>query len=191
MPPEDTAPAVPVPASLMTLLSAFTSVFTAPTLRAFTALACGFLAGTGRRSVCGMLTGAGLSRLWPHDRAHGFLYRARWNPDKLGICAAKLVISLLVPVGAPIEVLIGDTLLKRRGKKVWAASWFHDGSAPGLLFTEAEIAHYVTVARWPAERPGALCTDHEDEVRDGGAGGMVVVSGVARDRAAGIGARRD
>jgi hypothetical protein len=129
--PEDTVPAVPVPASLMTLLSAFASVFTAPTFRTFTALACGFLAGTGRRSVCGMLTGAGLSRLWPHDRAHGFFYRARWNPDKLGICAAKLVICLLVPAGAPIEVLIDDTLLKRRGKKVWAASWFHDGSAPG------------------------------------------------------------
>lgn len=115
--PEDTVPAVPVPASLMTLLSAFASVFTAPTFRTFTALACGFLAGTGRRSICGMLTGAGLSRLWPHDRAHGFFYRARWNPDKLGICAAKLVICLFVPAGAPIEVLIDDTLLKRRGKK--------------------------------------------------------------------------
>ena len=26
---------------------------------------------------------------------------------------------------------IDDTLARRRGKKVWAASWFHDGSAPG------------------------------------------------------------
>jgi hypothetical protein len=28
-------------------------------------------------------------------------------------------------------VAIDDTLFKRRGKKVWAAGWFHDGSAPG------------------------------------------------------------
>ncbi len=43
-----------------------------------------------------MLTGAALSRVWPHDRAHYFFFfsRARWNPDDLGLAAAKLVISL-------------------------------------------------------------------------------------------------
>jgi len=122
---------VPVPASLMTLLSAFAPLFTAPSFRTFTGLACGFLAQSGKRTVCGMLTGAGLPRLWPHDRAHYFFSRARWNPDDLGICAARLVIGLLVPDGGPVEVLIDGTLLRRRGKRVWAASWFHDGSAQG------------------------------------------------------------
>jgi hypothetical protein len=42
-----------------------------------------------------------------------------------------LVVSLLVPAGAPVDVAVDDTLFKRRGKRVWAASWFHDGSAPG------------------------------------------------------------
>ena len=78
-----------------------------------------------------MLTGAGLSRAWPHDRAHYFFSSARWNPDDLGIGVAKLVIALLVPDGEPVEVIIDDTLFRRRGKKVWAASWFHDGSAQG------------------------------------------------------------
>jgi hypothetical protein len=121
----------PVPASLMTLLAAFSPLFTAPSFRTFTMLACGFLAQPGKRTVCGMLAGAGLSRLWPHDRAHSFFSRARWSPDDLGIAAARLVISLLVPDGESVEVLIDDTLLRRRGKKVWAASWFHDGSAQG------------------------------------------------------------
>jgi hypothetical protein len=121
----------PVPASLMTLLAAFSPLFTAPSFRTFTMLACGFLAQPGKRTVCGMLAGAGLSRLWPHDRAHSFFSRARWSPDDLGIAAARLVISLLVPDGEPVEVLIDDTLLRRPGKKVWAASWFHDGSAQG------------------------------------------------------------
>ena len=120
-----------VPASLMTLLQAFAPLFTAPSFRTFTALACGFLAQPGKRTVCGMLTGAGLSRLWPHDRAHWFFSRARWNADDLGLAAAVLVVSLLVPAGAPVDVAVDDTLFKRRGKKVWAASWFHDGSAPG------------------------------------------------------------
>src|SRR5690242_9890306 len=124
--------AMPVPASLMTLLAVFSPLFTAPSFRTFTGLACGFLAQSGKRTVCGMLTGAGLSRIWPHDRAHYFFSRARWNPDDLGICVAKLVVGLLVPDGEPMEAVIGGTLFRRRGNKVRAASWFPDGSAAGL-----------------------------------------------------------
>jgi hypothetical protein len=120
-----------VPASLTTLLACFAPLFTAPSFRTFCGLACGFLAQPGKRTVCGMLTGAGLSRLWPHDRAHYFFSRARWSADDLGLAAARLVVSLLVPPGAPVDVAVDDTLFKRRGKKVWAASWFHDGSAQG------------------------------------------------------------
>jgi hypothetical protein len=122
---------LPVPASLMTLLASFASLFTAPSFRTFCGLACGFLAQAGRRTVCGMLAGAGLSRAWPHDRAHWFFSRARWNADDLGLAVARLVVALLVPAGQPVTVAIDDTLFKRRGKTVWAASWFHDGSAPG------------------------------------------------------------
>jgi len=75
--------------------------------------------------------GGGLSRLWSHDRAHWFFARARWSADDLGLAVAKLVVALLVPPGAPVVVAIDDTLFRRRGKKVWAASWFHDGSAQG------------------------------------------------------------
>jgi hypothetical protein len=115
----------------MTLLATFSPLFTAPSFRTFCGLACGLLAQPGRRTVCGMLAGAGLSRLWPHDRAHYFFSRARWKPDELGLAAARLVVSLLVPAGEPVTVAIDDTLFRRRGKRVWAASWFHDGSAPG------------------------------------------------------------
>ncbi len=43
---------------------------------------------------------AGLSRCWPHDRAHQFLSRARWNTDDLGLAVAKLVVARPSP-GAP------------------------------------------------------------------------------------------
>ena len=122
---------LPVPASLASLLAVFGPLFTAPSFRTFCGLACGFLAQTGKRTVCGMLAGAGLSRAWPHDRAHWFFARACWNPDDLGLAVARLVVALLVPAGEPVVVAIDDTLFRRRGKKVWAASWFHDGSAPG------------------------------------------------------------
>jgi len=122
---------LPVPASLMRLLAGLAPLFTAPSFRAFCGLACGFLAQTGKRTVCGMLAGAGLARCWSHDRAHRFFSRARWSPEDLGLAVAKLVVALLVPAGAPVVVAIDDTLFRRRGKKVRAASWFHDGSAPG------------------------------------------------------------
>src|SRR5712692_27694 len=124
-------PTLPVPASLMTLLASFAPLFTAPLFRTFCGLACGFLAQPGKRTVCGMLSGAGLSRAWSHDRAHSFFSRARWDPGELGLATARLAVSLLVPAREPVLVAIDDTLFKRRGKKVWAASWFHDGSAQG------------------------------------------------------------
>ena len=122
---------LPVPASLASLLAVFGPLFTAPSFRTFCGLACGFLSQAGKRTVCGMLAGAGLSRIWPHDRAHRFFARARWDPDDLGLAVARLVVALLVQAGQPVVVAIDDTLFRRRGKKVWAASWFHDGSAPG------------------------------------------------------------
>ena len=120
-----------LPASLQVLLAMFQPCFTAPSFRTFCALACGFWAQTGRRTVCGMLTGAGLAGICPHHRAHYFLARARWQPGDLGLALARLVVKLLIPAGAPVTVAIDDTLFRRRGRKVWAASWFHDGSAAG------------------------------------------------------------
>jgi hypothetical protein len=122
---------LPLPGSLASLLAVSGPLFTAPSFRTFCGLACGFLAQAGRRTVCGMLAGAGLSRAWPHDRAHWFFSRARWSPDEPGLAVARLVAGLLVPAGEPVVVAIDDTLFRRRGNKVRAASWFHDGSAPG------------------------------------------------------------
>ena len=53
-------PDVTLPASLSALLAVFAPCFTAPSFRPFCALACGFVGQTGKRTVCGMLTGAGL-----------------------------------------------------------------------------------------------------------------------------------
>ncbi|HEX9358102.1 MAG TPA: transposase [Streptosporangiaceae bacterium] len=122
---------LPLPFSLASLLAVFRPLFTAPSFRTFCGLACGFLAQPGRRTVCGMLAGAGLSRLWPHDRAHWFFSRARWSADELGLAAARLVVSLLVPAGEPVTVAIDDTLFRRRGKKVRAALPYPVFAGPG------------------------------------------------------------
>ena len=122
---------LPVPASLMTLLAVFSPLFTAPSFRTFTMLACGFLAQSGKRTVCGMLTGAGLSRLWSHDRAHWFFSHARWSAEQVGLVLVGLIVTGLLPAGGPVLVAVDDTLLRRSGRKVAGAAWCYDGARKG------------------------------------------------------------
>lgn len=120
-----------LPASLVAMLGVFRPCFTAPTFATFCALGGGFLAQTSRRTVCGMLLGARLSRLWSHHRAHRFFSHARWSPEHVSAVLARLVVDLLVPADEPVLVAVDDTLFRRTGRQVHAASWFHDGSAAG------------------------------------------------------------
>ena len=139
---------LPVPASLMTLLTGFGLLFTAPSFRTFCGLACGFVAQTRKRTICGMLAGAGLSRSWSHDRAHSFFSRARWNSDDLGLAVARLAVALLVPAGEPVTVVLirdrsadgydlalvtTDTAATAaRVIERYAARWSIDSSAPNV-----------------------------------------------------------
>jgi hypothetical protein len=120
-----------LPASLAAVLQNLRWVFTAPSFATFAALATGLIANTGKGTVTGMLTGAGLARTWSHDRAHAFFARAAWSPDTLGMYLARLIVRTLLPDGAALTVAIDDTLFKKRGKKVFGAGWQHDGAARG------------------------------------------------------------
>jgi len=124
-------PDVTLPSSLATLLAFFRPCFTAPTFGTFCVMVYGMLAASGRRTVCGMLVGAGLSGVWRHERAHRFFSRTVWSADEIGLIMASLVVRLLVPAGEAVTVAVDDTLFHRTGKKVWAAGWFHDGSGRG------------------------------------------------------------
>src|SRR5215469_213715 len=123
-------PDVTLPASLALLLGALRPCFTAPSFRTFCGLAAGLAAQPRRRTVVGMLLGAGLARCWPHDRAHYFFARARWEAGELGLSVARLVVLLLAPPGA-LTVAVDDSLFRRTGRLVHGAGWQYDGSAPG------------------------------------------------------------
>jgi hypothetical protein len=120
-----------IPASLSALLTVFGGCFTAPTFATFTGLLTGFLAQTGPRTVCGMLTGAGLQHRWAHDRAHRFFSVARWCPDRLGLALARLIVERLIAPDTAVLVAVDDTLFRRTGPRVHQARWTHDGSRPG------------------------------------------------------------
>ena len=124
---------VTLPVTLSRVLNVFRPCFTAPTFETFTALVGGLVAQPVGRTVCGMLSGAGLARVWHHARAHRFFSAARWCPREFGLLLAGLVVTHLLAPGAPITVAVDDTLFRRRGRKVHGAGWFHDGSAAGSV----------------------------------------------------------
>jgi hypothetical protein len=120
-----------LPASLVGLLWVFRPCFTAPTFRTFAALVAGLVAQPGRRTVCGMLVGAGLAGVRHHWRAHRFFARAVWDVSQVGAVLAGLVVQYLVPAGAAVLVAVDDTLFRRSGRRVADAFWQHDGSRRG------------------------------------------------------------
>ncbi|MPZ81045.1 MAG: tyrosine-type recombinase/integrase [Actinophytocola sp.] len=95
--------------ALARVLATFRPCFTAPTFQTFTMLVAGLFAQPVGRTVCGMITGAGLTRIWRHGRAHRFFSTARWSPQQMGLVVAQLIVTHLLPAHAPITVAIDDT----------------------------------------------------------------------------------
>jgi hypothetical protein len=124
-------PDITVPCSLADVLLVFRWCFTAPTFRTFSGLVVGLIASTRRRTVWGMLLGAGLERFWHHSRAHRLFAVARWSTDAVGVALADLIVARLVPAGSPLTIAVDDTLFTRSGKKVFGVAWHHDGAAKG------------------------------------------------------------
>ena len=89
-------PSLNLPVSLLGVLLAVRPCFTAPSFTTFCGLVAGLAGQVRRRTVVGMLLGACLQRAWPHDRAHYFFSRARWQLDELGLAVARLVVEMLV-----------------------------------------------------------------------------------------------
>lgn len=152
-------PGLTLPASLAGLLGSLRPCFTGPSYRTFCGLVAGLCGQVRRRTVCGMLAGAGLGRCWPHDRAHYFFARAAWDLDRLGLAVAKVVVALLVPAGAGLTVAVDDSVFRRCGRKVHGAAWQHDGSAPArdkLSFGTCFVVAGIIVAVPLCSRPVCL-----------------------------------
>jgi len=152
-------PGLTLPASLAGLLWSLRPVFTGPSFRTFCGLVAGLAGQVRRRTVCGMLLGAGLSRCWPHDRAHYFFARAGWDLDQLGLAVARLVVTLLVPAGEPVLVAVDDSVFPRAGRKVFGAAWQHDGSSPArdkLSFGTCFVTAGIVVMLPFSSRPWCL-----------------------------------
>jgi hypothetical protein len=119
-----------LPASWQSLLETVRPAFRrAPTFAIFTLVATGLVAQTARRTVVGMLAGAGMAAVVSFHAVCRFFSHHRWDPDRIGLMVARLIADRLLQPGADIEVVVDDTLFRRWGPKVFGAFWTHDGSA--------------------------------------------------------------
>jgi len=118
-----------LPSSLNELLLLFAPCFTTPTFQTFRAIVVGQISQTRLRCVTGMLIGARLSESWHHARAHRFFSHARWCVDELGLRVAELIVERLLDAEEPLVVPVDDSLLKRRGRKIFGCFWHHDATA--------------------------------------------------------------
>jgi hypothetical protein len=108
-----------LPASWAVVLEVFRPVFARRgTFAMFTVLATGMVAQAGRRTVVGMLAGAGMARQLSFHAACRFFSAAVWDIDRLGLAAAGFIVAHLLDPDAPIVVAVDDTLFRRWGRKV-------------------------------------------------------------------------
>jgi DDE superfamily endonuclease len=124
--------ALTLPVTWRALLEEFRPAFRrGSTFGMFALLATGLVAQTARRTVVGMLAGAGMTAAVSFHAACRFFSHHAWDPDRIGLTLARLIVTRLLGDDAPIVVVVDDTLFRRWGRKVHAAFWTHDGSAQG------------------------------------------------------------
>jgi len=99
---------------------------TAPTFANALVLLYGTLLAPGRRTVCAALRVMGLEHDPHFTNDHRVLNRARWAPFLLSRLLLGLLVRSFVPPGAPLRILIDETLEARGGAKIDYKSWFRD-----------------------------------------------------------------
>jgi hypothetical protein len=91
-------------------------------------LALSALVGLGRRTVTGMLSSSAQQGVdW--SAAYRLFERERFDPEALFAPARQSVCSRLGE-NAPLVVLMDDTLVRKRGRKVFGAAWKRDPLGP-------------------------------------------------------------
>ena len=118
---------MPTPSpAVIQLLSEFAIAFTVPTFANALVLLYGTILSPGRRTVTAALRAMGLADDRHFTSYHRVLNRARWSPWVLSKILLRLIILLCLPPGAPLLLVIDETLERRWGRKIKYKGWFRD-----------------------------------------------------------------
>src|SRR5689334_21896030 len=113
-----------VPDSFVALLGAFRGCFGAPTFGLFQGVVAGWVHCLGRRTLTAVALAGGLVGTRHVGGVHRFFSRAAWRWDELGRVLFGLAVAW-APPGAPLLVLVDDTLARKGGKGIALAAMHH------------------------------------------------------------------
>jgi len=111
--------------SFIDLLLPFQAAFCAPSFQTFIALMTGWALSHRRRFVTELIQSAGCVGKGHHSRYHRFFSKSVWALDELSRILARMLVAAFVPEGI-ISLAVDDTLVRRRGLKVYGAGMHYD-----------------------------------------------------------------
>jgi hypothetical protein len=130
-----TPPLVSVP--LLSVLTPFAVAFTAPTFRHVLVLVSGTILASGRRTVAAALRAVGLGDERRFTTYHRVLNRDVWSAPVLSRLLLDLLVHTFLASDAPLELVVDETLERRRGRKLAWKGRFHDAA-------RSQSGHVVT-----------------------------------------------
>jgi predicted cupin superfamily sugar epimerase len=114
-----------LPVTIEDVLVAFAPVFTQPVWHHAKLLILGAILARGKRTVTSAIRAMGLAQEEHFTNYHRVLNRAVWH----GWAAARILLGLLVallPQGAPVQILVDETIERRNGSKIKTKGVFRD-----------------------------------------------------------------
>ena len=132
---------MPLPDSIIEVLTVFRPLFTAPTWRKLMTLLTGTLLAQGRRTVAAALRSSGNAQASNWSLFHQVLNRARWSALAVSRQLLLLIVETFVPAGASVDLVIDETLERRWGSQIRKRGHYRDSalssreravSSPGL-----------------------------------------------------------
>lgn len=120
--------------SLAVILQDLAPAFTEPSFRTQLEVVLGWLMCLGRRTEYRVFEAIDASRVasraerHPFDRFYNFFSRSAWTVEKLGHQLLVSLVTRLHLLGV-LYLIVDDTLLHQRGKRVYGLGWFRDAVA--------------------------------------------------------------
>jgi hypothetical protein len=114
--------------SFVSLLATFAPLMTPTTFENFRLLASGWVLSTRRRTVTELIQRAGAVDLKSFSTFHRFFNRAQWSIDDAGRLVLGFVLRL-IPREAVVQLVVDDTLCKKRGLHVFGTGMHRDALA--------------------------------------------------------------
>ena len=111
---------------IIQLLSTFAPGMTAPAFAKALTLIYGAILAPAKRTVTSALRVMGHGEEAHPGKYHRVFSRDRWSPRQMSRLLLGLLVATFLSEGAPLVVLVDETLERRAGKKIVYKGWFRD-----------------------------------------------------------------